>query len=100
MGADGQPQIQAQLVASLIDRGLEPAQAVAEPRLRVPPGGGGLWVEADYPDAAEILRAGLGATPVPPRYWQMGHAAALIVAGRGRWLAGSDPRSDGSVGEA
>lgn len=100
MGADGQPQIQAQLAINLLDRGLDPAEAVAEPRLRVPPGGVGLWVEADYPDAAQILRAGLGATPLPPRNWQMGHAAALVVRGDGSWLAGSDPRSDGSVGEA
>jgi gamma-glutamyltranspeptidase/glutathione hydrolase len=100
MGADGQPQIQAQLLVNLLDRGLAPSHAVAAPRLRVPPGGGGLWVEADYPEAAEILRAGLGARPLPPRSWEMGHAAALIVQGRGAWLAGSDPRADGSVGEA
>jgi gamma-glutamyltranspeptidase/glutathione hydrolase len=100
MGSDGQPQIQAQLLINLLDLGLEPSQAVAAPRLRVPPGGGGLWVEADYPDAADILRAGVGARPLPPRSWQMGHAAALILDGRGAWLAGSDPRADGSVGEA
>jgi gamma-glutamyltranspeptidase/glutathione hydrolase len=100
MGADGQPQIQAQLVVNLLDLGLEPSQAIAMPRLRVPPGGGGLWVEADYPEAADILRAELGAVPLPPRSWQMGHAAALVVEGRGAWLAGSDPRADGSVGQA
>jgi gamma-glutamyltranspeptidase / glutathione hydrolase len=100
MGADGQPQIQAQLLVNLVDLGLEPAEAVAAPRLRVPPGGGGLWVEADYPDAAEILRAGLGASPLPPRSWEMGHAAALIADGPGAWRAGSDPRADGSVGRA
>jgi gamma-glutamyltranspeptidase/glutathione hydrolase len=100
MGADGQPQIQAQLVVNLLDLGLEPSQAIAMPRLRVPPGGRGLWVEADYPDAADILGAGLGAVPLPPRSWQMGHAAALIVQGGSAWLAGSDPRADGSVGEA
>jgi gamma-glutamyltranspeptidase len=100
MGADGQPQIQAQLLINLLDRGLEPREAVSAPRLRVPPGGGGLWVEADYPEAATILRAGLGATPLPPRNWQLGHAQALIVDGPGRWRAGSDPRADGSVGEA
>jgi gamma-glutamyltranspeptidase len=100
MGADGQPQIQAQLFINLHDRGLEPEEAVSAPRLRVPPGGGGLWLEADYPEAAAILRAGRGATPLPPRDWHLGHAQALIVDGPGRWRAGCDPRADGSVGEA
>jgi gamma-glutamyltranspeptidase / glutathione hydrolase len=100
MGADGQPQIQAQLLVNLVDLGLEPAQAIAAPRLRVPPGGGGLWVEADYPEAAQILRAGPGARPLPPLSWEMGHAAVLIVDGPGAWRAGSDPRADGSVGQA
>jgi gamma-glutamyltranspeptidase len=100
MGADGQPQIQAQLLVNLVDLELEPDEAVEAPRLRIPPGGGGLWVEADYPEAAEILRAGLGARPLPPRSWEMGHAAALIADGAGAWRAGSDPRSDGTVGRA
>jgi gamma-glutamyltranspeptidase/glutathione hydrolase len=100
MGADGQPQIQAQLLLNLLDRGLEPSEAVRAPRLRVPPGGHGLWLEADYPEAAEILHAGLGAVPLPPLDWQLGHAQALVVDGPGGWRAGSDPRADGSVGEA
>jgi hypothetical protein len=29
----------------------------------------------------------------------MGHAAALVVDGPGRWRAGADPRSDGAVVE-
>ena len=100
MGADGQPQIQAQVLINLVDRGLEPQEAVAEPRVRVPPGGEGLWVEADYPEAAEILRRVLGAVPMPPGCWLMGHAQALVVDGPAAWRAGSDPRADGSVVEA
>ena len=100
MGADGQPQIQAQLLINLVDRGLEPQEAVAEPRVRVPPGGEGLWVEADYPEAAEILRGVPGAVPMPPGCWLMGHAQALVVDGPAAWRAGSDPRADGSVVEA
>ncbi len=99
MGSDGQPQIQAQVFINLVERGLGPAEAVAEPRLRVPPGGGGLWVEADYPDATQVARAIPGAQLLPPRSWQMGHAAALLVDGPGRWRAGADPRSDGAVVE-
>jgi gamma-glutamyltranspeptidase/glutathione hydrolase len=100
MGADGQPQIQAQLAINLVDAGLDPDEAVTRPRLRVPPGGGGLWVEADYPEAAEILRSELAGRPLPPRDWHLGHAAALIVDGPRAWRAGSDPRADGSVGRA
>jgi gamma-glutamyltranspeptidase/glutathione hydrolase len=100
MGADGQPQIQAQLAVQLIDRGLDPAAAVAAPRLRVPPGGGGLWVEADYPEAAEILRTVPGARPLPPLDWQFGHAQAVALDAEGGWRAGADPRADGAVVEA
>ena len=99
MGADGQPQIQVQLVANLVDRGLDPADAVAAPRLRVPPGGGGLWIEADYPEAAEIARTIPGGHLLPPQSWQVGHAQALVVDGPARWRAGADPRADGSVAE-
>jgi gamma-glutamyltranspeptidase/glutathione hydrolase len=100
MGADGQPQIQAQVLINLVDLGLEPQEAVAAPRLRVLPGGGGIWVEADYPEAREILRALPGAVPVPPGSRQMGHAQALVLGGPATWLGGTDPRADGSVGEA
>jgi gamma-glutamyltranspeptidase len=80
-----------------VDRELEPAVGVAAPRLRVPAGGSGLLVEADYPDAAAVARAVPGSQLVPARDWRLGHAQALIVDGPGRWRAGADPRSDGSV---
>jgi len=97
MGADGQPQIQAQVFLNLADGGLDPADAVAAPRVRVAPGGAELWVEADYPGAAELQRSELPVKLLPPRSTSMGHAAALVVDGPGRWRAGADPRSDGSV---
>jgi gamma-glutamyltranspeptidase/glutathione hydrolase len=97
MGGDGQPQIQAQVLVALVDRELEPAEAVAAPRLRVPAGGSGLLVEADYPDAAAVARGVPGAQLVPARDWRLGHAQALVVDAPGRWRAGADPRSDGSV---
>jgi gamma-glutamyltranspeptidase/glutathione hydrolase len=99
MGGDGQPQLQAQVFLNLVEHGLEPAEAVARPRIRVPSGGGGLLVEADYADAGAVARAVPGGRLLPPRSWQLGHAAALIVDGPGRWRAGEDPRSDGSVVE-
>src|SRR5262249_54364231 len=97
MGADGQPQIQSQVFLNMVERGLSPAEAVAEPRLRVRPGGGGLWVEADYSGAGQVARAIAGAELLPARSWQLGHAAALVVDGPARWRAGADPRSDGAV---
>lgn len=100
MGADGQPQIQAQLLVQLADRGLHPAAAVAAPRLRVPPGGGGLWAEADYPEALHIMRTLPGVQLLPPRNWQLGHAQVLVLDGAGGWRGGSDPRSDGAVVES
>jgi gamma-glutamyltranspeptidase/glutathione hydrolase len=99
MGGDGQPQIQAQVFLNLVERGLHPADAVAEPRLRVANGGGGLLVEADYPDAGAVVRSVPGGRLMPARHSDFGHAAALVVDGPGRWRAGEDPRSDGSVVE-
>ncbi|TMF69022.1 MAG: gamma-glutamyltransferase, partial [Chloroflexi bacterium] len=46
MGADLQPQLQAQLVMNLVDHGLEPAAAVAKPRMAILPDGITLAVEA------------------------------------------------------
>ncbi len=98
MGADGQPQIQAQVFLHMVEAGLAPAAAVAHPRIRVAPGGAELWVEADYPGAAEIQR--WEEVPVvlrPPRSSAFGHAGALVVDEPAAWRAGADPRSDGSV---
>jgi gamma-glutamyltranspeptidase/glutathione hydrolase len=98
MGGDAQPQLQAQVYLNLVERGLHPADAVAEPRVCVPPGGG-LLVEADYADAGAVSRSVPGGRLVPARHWRLGHAAALVVDGPGRWRAGEDPRSDGAVVE-
>src|SRR5579859_6110635 len=54
MGGDAQPQLQAQVLVNLVDCGLEPAEAVARPRIRVLADGLTVSVEADYPGAAEI----------------------------------------------
>ena len=100
MAGEGQPQIQAQVAVNLLDRGLDPAEAVAAPRVRVSPGGDVLWVEADYPGAAELNRGGPGPQRVelvPPADQRMGHAQAVLVDGPGAWRGGADPRADGSV---
>jgi gamma-glutamyltranspeptidase len=97
MGGVSQPQFHLQVLANLADRGLDPQAAVAEPRMRVAPGGRMLQVEADHAAAREILRSDLATEALPPRSSQLGHAQALVVDAPGRWRAGADPRSDGSV---
>jgi gamma-glutamyltranspeptidase / glutathione hydrolase len=97
MGADGQPVIQAQVFVNLAAAGLHPQAAVAAPRVRVRPGGGELWVEADYPGASELVRSGIPAQLHPARSSAFGHAQALVWDGPAAWRGGADPRADGSV---
>ena len=98
MAGEGQPQIQVQVAMNLFDRGLDPAEAVAAPRIRVNPAGDPLWVEADYPGAADLNRAQSPRVELlPSRDQRMGHAQALLVDGPEAWRAGADPRADGSA---
>jgi gamma-glutamyltranspeptidase/glutathione hydrolase len=97
MGGEGQPQLQTQVLINIVDRGLEPAEAVARPRIRVMAGGEVVSVEADDPDARELNRSGLEIELVPPQHHSHGHAHAIVIDSPGSWRAGADPRSDGSV---
>ncbi len=97
MGGEGQPQLQTQVLINLVDHGLEPAEAVARPRVRVRADGETVSVEADYPDAGELARSGLRVELMPPKHHTLGHAQAIVIDGAGSWRAGADPRSDGSV---
>jgi gamma-glutamyltranspeptidase len=97
MGGDGQPQLQTQVLINLVDHGLDPQEAVGRPRFRVRAGGATIGVEATYPSAAEMSRTRADVDLVPPRHHSLGHAHAIVIDGPGRWRAGADPRSDGSV---
>jgi gamma-glutamyltranspeptidase/glutathione hydrolase len=97
MGGDGQPQLQSQVLINLAAFGLEPAEAVARPRIRITADGQKLMVEADHSHARELARSTLPVELVPPRYSRLGHAHAILVDGERAWRAGADPRSDGSV---
>jgi gamma-glutamyltranspeptidase / glutathione hydrolase len=99
MGGEGQPQIQTQVLINLVDHGLEPAEAVARPRVRVRAGGTTVSVEADYPHAADLRRAGIQIELMPPKHSSLGHAQAIVIDGPQAWRGGADPRSDGSVEE-
>ncbi|HYT13532.1 MAG TPA: gamma-glutamyltransferase family protein [Candidatus Nitrosopolaris sp.] len=97
MGGEGQPQLQTQVLINIVDRGLDPAEAVARPRIRIMAGGAVVSVEADDPDARELNRSGLEIALVPPQHHTHGHAHAIVIDGPASWRAGADPRSDGSV---
>jgi gamma-glutamyltranspeptidase/glutathione hydrolase len=97
MGGDGQAQLQAQVAVNLIDHKLEPAEAVARPRIRVAADGVVTTVEADYPGAGELARSDQKVQLMPARHHTFGHAHAILIDGPKAWRAGADPRSDGSV---
>ncbi len=97
MGADLQPQLQAQVLMNLVDHNMDPPEAVASPRVAILPDGVTMAVEADYPDAGNLARGDDSVQLMPPRHHMFGHAAAIVVDGPEAWRAGADPRSDGSV---
>lgn len=99
MGGDRQPQLQAQVFQNLVDHQLEPAEAVARPRMAILADGVTLAVEADYPGAGQMARTDHQVVLMPARHHSFGHAAAILVDGPQAWRAGADPRSDGSVAE-
>ena len=100
MGGDGQPQLQTQVLVNLADHELDPAEAVARPRVRVQAGGAIVSVEADYPGATDMVRSGFPVELKPPKDETLGHAHAIVIDGPSVWRAGADPRSDGSVAES
>jgi gamma-glutamyltranspeptidase/glutathione hydrolase len=97
MGGDGQPQLQTQVLINLADHGLDPAEAVARPRVRVQADGAIVSVEADYPGATDLVRSGFPVELMPPKHESLGHAHAIVIDGPSAWRAGADPRSDGSA---
>src|SRR5258708_7618371 len=97
MGGDGQPQLQSQVLINLVDFSLEPAEAVARPRIRVQADGVRTSIEADYPGAGELARASRDFELMPSKHHSFGHAHAIVIDGPGGWRAGADPRSDGSA---
>ncbi|HSK24799.1 MAG TPA: gamma-glutamyltransferase family protein [Egicoccus sp.] len=98
MGGDAQPQIHAQILGHLVDRGADPQHAVGAPRLVVEVADGSVAVEADAdPAVAEGLRArGHQVGELPRRSHSAGHAHAIRVAAGG-YEAGSDPRCEGGA---
>jgi len=100
MGGDGQPQLQTQVLVNLVDHGLEPAEALSRPRIRVLADGSAVTLEADYPGAAGLARSDRQMQLMPAGHHSFGHAHAILIDGPVTWRAAADPRSDGSVGLA
>lgn len=100
MGGDGQPQLQSQVLLNLVDHALDPAEAVARPRVRVQADGIRMSLEADYPHAGELARSDRRFELMPSRHHSFGHSHAIVIDGPAAWRAGADPRSDGAVGFA
>jgi gamma-glutamyltranspeptidase/glutathione hydrolase len=97
MGGDGQPQLSTQVLVNLVDLGLDPAEALARPRVRVAASGTTVTLEADYPGAAQLARSDKHVQLMPAGHHTFGHAHAILIDGPGEWRAGADPRSDGST---
>jgi gamma-glutamyltranspeptidase/glutathione hydrolase len=101
MGGRAQAQIHAHLLLAARE-GVAPADAVGSPRWTVGTldDGGTLEVvvECDVPGptVASLGAAGFAVTVVGELDEEVGHAQAIGVD-RGRFLAGSDPRADGSA---
>jgi gamma-glutamyltranspeptidase len=103
MGADGQPQMNVQVLHRLL-AGAHPQDAVSAPRVLhgrflLEDDVDVIQVEADLdPAALAALQAGDGRLEVlPARDERLGHAHAIAIAADGAVSAGADPRSDGSA---
>jgi len=102
MGGDGQPQTMVQLVAALVDDGLDPQAAVERPRFVIStesPGAslGPVQVESDGVNdmvLAELRARGHDVAPVDPRTPLMGWAQVIRREPDGSYSGGADPRAD------
>ncbi|HKW71772.1 MAG TPA: gamma-glutamyltransferase [Candidatus Dormibacteraeota bacterium] len=97
MGGPRQPQLQVQILRNLVNEGLDPADAVARPRMSILNDGVTLGVEAGYPGAARMARNDPRVKLLTPKDHAFGHAHAIVVDGPEAWRGGADPRSDGSA---
>jgi gamma-glutamyltranspeptidase len=102
-GGHGQPQIDLMTLVRAFDLGLDPFEAVAEPRWLVggmSPLRGEAWIEAEGSVPEGVLtsfgQAGFRVDMLGPIDRAVGHAQLLRTDG-GTLVAGSDPRADGGA---
>ena len=98
MGGDAQPQIHVQLLARLLDEGLDLDTALDAPRFVVDVADGGVALEERTPaQLVEGLRArGHRVSRLPDRTAATGHAHLLALGPQGP-AAATDPRTEGAV---
>ncbi len=103
MGGDGQPQTQSAVFTRTAVFGMDPQQAVAEPRWLLGrtwgQTSGTLKLESRFPPAVveALVRMGHDVEIVGAYDEVVGHAGAILRHGSGLFEGGSDPRSDGAV---
>jgi gamma-glutamyltranspeptidase/glutathione hydrolase len=95
MGADGQLQTQVQLLARIVDDGVDPAAALDAPRWLVDPDYS-VRAESRFPDAVldGLRRSGHRLQTLGPYEDPMGHAQVIRIDPDGL-TAASDPRCEG-----
>ncbi len=94
MGGEMQPQGHLQVVAGMIDHGLDPQQALTTPRWRVERDGA-VRVEAEVPDelVEALRRRGHAVAVEEPAGF--GRGQIILRTDDGAFVGGSEPRADG-----
>lgn len=102
-GGEGQPQTQTIMITRMIDYGMDPQQAISEPRFVW----GRTWGEASQELKIEgrvslaVIEQLMAAGHLVKRVEQfdgiMGHANAIVIDDQGFLHGGVDPRSDGAA---
>ncbi|MBA2247248.1 MAG: gamma-glutamyltransferase [Chloroflexia bacterium] len=101
-GGDAQAQIQMQLIANLVDFGMEPQEAIEAPRWIADgtDGGRGVTVEQGFPEGtiAGLATRGHEMTLVDGWNPNAGHAQMILIDPQTAVLkGGADPRADGAA---
>ncbi len=101
-GGDAQAQIQMQLIANLVDFGMEPQEAIEAPRWIADgtDGGRGVTVEQGFPEGtiAGLATRGHEMTLVDGWNPNAGHAQMILIDPQtGVLKGGADPRADGAA---
>jgi gamma-glutamyltranspeptidase/glutathione hydrolase len=101
-GGDVQAQVHIQLIADLIDHGMEPQAAIDAPRWISggPNGPNEVLLEQGFPDdtISGLAARGHGVTVIDAWNGGAGHAQMIMRDGEtGELVGGADPRADGSA---
>jgi gamma-glutamyltranspeptidase / glutathione hydrolase len=98
MGGDGQPQTHLQLLANLLDDGMDVQAAIDAPRFVVDVADGSVAMEARASTrlVTSLAERGHDVRTIGPYDHLAGHAHAIEITPSG-YAAGSDPRCEGAV---